>query len=108
MKRIELKNPPWREADFRCYLTDFDADAGQGFAGEVSFLGLNKLDDAIFGGVDGEIAGHVSAWACNFRSTSLTDENFAVFDFLATEALDAKALASIVMDVFGGTASFYV
>jgi hypothetical protein len=37
----------------------------------------------------------------------LTNENLAVFNFLATKPLNAKALASIVMDVFGGTPSLY-
>ena len=63
---------------------------------------------AIFCGMDGEVARHISARAGDLSSASLADENFAVFDFLATKALDAEALASIVMDVFGGTASFYV
>ena len=72
----------------------------------MGFFGFDKSNYAVFGSVDGEIAGHISAWTGDFGSTSLADENFAVFDFLATEALDAKALASIIMDIFGGTASF--
>ena len=74
----------------------------------MSLFGLNKSDYAIFGSVNSEIARHVGAWACELGRAGLTDENFAVFDFLATKTLDAEALASIVMDVFGGTASFYV
>ncbi len=56
--------------------------------------------------MNGEVARHIGAWARKFGRTSLADKNFAVFDFLTAEAFDAKALASIVMDVFGGTASF--
>jgi hypothetical protein len=32
----------------------------------------------------------------------------ACFDLLATIQLDAKALAGTIVDIFGGTASFYV
>jgi len=72
----------------------------------VSFLRLDEGDYAVFGGMDGEIAGHIGAWAGNLSGAGLTDEYFAVLDFLATETLDAEALSSIVVYILGGTASF--
>ena len=74
----------------------------------MSFLGLHESNYTILGCMNREITRHIGARTCKFGCTSLTNEDLAVFDFLATKALDAKALASIVMDVFGGTASFYV
>lgn len=82
-------------------LADFDAGAGDGFAGEVGLFGFDEGDDAVFGGVDGEIAGEVGAGTGDFGATGLADEDFASFDFLATEAFDAEALTSIIVNVFG-------
>ena len=86
----------------------FDADAWQRLAREMGLLGLDEGDYTILGCVNGEIAGHISAWAGNLGGAGLANEDLAVLDFLAAEALDAEALTSIVVDVFGGTASFYV
>ena len=97
---------PWCAYLAIASLSDFDADAGEGLAGEVGLLGFDEGDYAVLGCVNGKIAGHVGAWASNLSGASLTDENFAVLDFLTTEALDAEALASIVMYILGGTASF--
>ena len=72
----------------------------------MSFLSFDKSNYTIFGSVDRIITRHIGARTSKFRGAGLADENFAVFDFLATETLDAEALASIVMDIFGGTASF--
>ena len=55
----------------------------------MGLLGLDEGDNAVLGRVDGEVAGHIGAGPGNLRSTGLTDENFAVFDFLTAEALDA-------------------
>ena len=52
---------------------DFYADSGEGFAGKVSFLGLYEGDDAIFGGMNGEVFRHIGTWACDFRGTSLAN-----------------------------------
>ena len=72
----------------------------------MSLFGLDESDNAIFGSVDSEIPGHIGARAGDFSSAGLADENFAVFDFLATKTFDAEALASIVVNILGGTASF--
>ena len=72
----------------------------------MGFFGFDKSNYAVFGSVDSEITGHIGARASDFGGTSLTDENFAVFDFLAAKALNAEALTSIVVNIFGGTASF--
>ena len=89
-------------------LSYFYSNPWEGFAGEVVLFGLDEGDDTIFGGVDGEIARHISTLASELRSASLADENFAGFNLLATKALDAQALAGIVVDIFGGTASFHM
>ena len=85
---------------------NFDAGAANVFAREVILLGLYKDDLAVDGSMNREIAAHESARASELCCASLADENFAGFDGLATKALDAEALASIVVDVFTGTTSF--
>ena len=85
---------------------DFYASAGEGAAREVGFFGFGVLDGAVDSGVNGEVAGEEGAWTGYFGATSLTDEDFASFDFCATKAFDAKALACIVVNIFGGTAGF--
>jgi hypothetical protein len=74
----------------------------------VSLLSFNEGNYTILGSMNRKIARHVSARTSKFGRASLADENFTVLYFLATKALNAKALTSIIMDVFGGTASFYV
>ncbi len=76
---------------------NFDAGARNAFAREVIFLGLHKNNFAIDGCMDGKIAAHEGARTGNLRSASLTDEDFASLDLLATETLDAKSLAGIVV-----------
>ena len=85
---------------------NLDADTGEGLAGEVGLFGLDEGDDAVSGGMDGEIAGDVGSLASNLRGASLADDDFAVLDFLATKTLHAETLAGVIMDIFGGTASF--
>ena len=85
---------------------NFDAGAANALAGEVALLGLDEDDLAIDGSMNREIAAHESAWASKLRSAGLANENFTGLDGLATKALDAEALASIVVDVFTGTTSF--
>jgi hypothetical protein len=74
----------------------------------MRLFGLDEGHDSIPRGMNCEISRHICAWTSNLGSTSLAHQNLTISDFLATKALDAKALASIVMDVFGGTASFYM
>ena len=52
---------------------DFYADSGERFAGKVSFLGLYESDDAIFGGMDGEILRHIGARAGNLCGSCLAN-----------------------------------
>ena len=85
---------------------NFDAGAWKAAAGEVGLLGFHEDDLTINGCMNGEVAAHESARAGNLSSTGLADENFASLYGLATKALDAEALASIVVDVFTGTTSF--
>jgi hypothetical protein len=85
---------------------NFDASAAYALAREVILLGFDEDDLAIDGGMNREIAAHESAWACEFSCASLANENFTGLYGLATKALDAEALASIVVDVFTGTTSF--
>ena len=85
---------------------DFDAGAGDGFAGEVGFFGFDEVDGAVDGGVDGVVAGLEGAGAGDFGVAGLADEDFAGTHGLAAEAFDAEALTGTVVDVFGGAASF--
>lgn len=85
---------------------NFDASAWNVVAREVGLFGLYESNFAINRGMDSEIATHKGAWAGDFCRASLTDEDFASLDGLAAKALDAKALAGVIMVVFAGTASF--
>ena len=85
---------------------NFDASAADVLAGEMILLRLDEDDFAVDGSMNREVAAHESARAGNLGSTGLADENFAGLYGLATKALDAEALASIVVDVFTGTTSF--
>lgn len=68
---------------------DFDAGAGEGAAGEVGFLGLDKVNGAVDGGMNSVVAGKESARTGDFGTAGLADENFASFYFLAAKAFDA-------------------
>ena len=85
---------------------NFDASAANALAREVALLGLNEDDLAIDGSMNREIAAHEGAWACELGCAGLANENFTGLYGLATKALNAEALASIVVDVFTGTTSF--
>ena len=85
---------------------DFDAGAGEGTAREVSFLGFYEMNGTVDGGMDGVVAGKEGTWAGDFGTAGLADEDFASFDFLAAKTFDAEALAGIVVNIFGGSASF--
>ena len=74
----------------------------------MAFFRFDESDDTVFFGVDSEVFGHVSSLAGDFSRTGLADENFACFYLLAAKAFDAKALAGIIVNIFGGTASFNV
>ncbi|MNT63838.1 hypothetical protein D3C72_2016850 [compost metagenome] len=50
--------------------------------------------------MNSEVLAHECAWASNLSATSLAHENFASADFLTTEALYAKALTGVIVDVF--------
>ena len=76
---------------------DFDASAWKASTREVSLFGLYEDDLAIDSSVNRKVAAHESARAGNLRSASLADENFTSLDLLATETLDAKSLAGIVV-----------
>ncbi len=101
---VKTKIPP--KGYFCFLLSHFYSYAGEGATGEVGLFGFNESDYAVFSCVNRKVSRHISTRAGNFSGAGLADENFAVFDFLATETLNAEALASIVMDIFGGTASF--
>ena len=74
----------------------------------MGFFGFNKGDDAIFSSMNREVFGHVSAWAGDFGRAGLADDDFTVFDFLTTKTLNTKSLTGVVVDILGGTSSFYV
>lgn len=85
---------------------NFDAGAANALAGEVALLGLHEDDLAIDSSMNREVTAHEGAWASKLGCAGLANENFTGLDGLATKALDAEALASIVVDVFTGTTSF--
>lgn len=89
-------------------LFDRDFGAADRAAAEGTDLTAGHLDDAVAGGVDGEIAAHHGAAAGALGHADLTDDDLAVFDFLAAKQLDAEALALAVAGIFAGTASFHV
>ena len=85
---------------------NFDAGAANALAGEVALLRLDEDDLAIDSSMNREVTAHEGAWASKLGCAGLANENFTGLDGLATKALDAEALASIVVDVFTGTTSF--
>lgn len=89
-------------------LPDADAGARGGLAGEAGFLDLVEENGTANRGMDGEILAHISARTSDFGRAGLAHQYFAGVDFLATKTLDAKAGASIVMDIFTGSTSFYM
>ena len=93
-------------AGFLMSLADLDADARNGLAGEMGLFSFDKSDNPVFRGVNGEVPRNVSPGAGDFGAAGLANEDLAALYFLATKTLDAETLASVVVDVLGGTASF--
>ncbi len=87
-------------------LANFDADARNGFAGEVGLFGLNESDDTVFFRVNRKVAGHISTLTSEFSGAGLADDDFASLNFLPAKALDTKTLTGVVMDVLSGTTRF--
>ena len=81
----------------RC--ADTHLGAWLGLASEGRLLDLLEADNTTVSGVDGVVAAHVCTRAGNLRSACLADEDFTSVDLLATEALDAKARPSVIVDV---------
>ena len=88
------------------FCVNFDAGAANALAGEVALLRLDEDDLAIDSSMNREVTAHEGAWASKLGCAGLANENFTGLDGLATKALNAEALASIVVDVFTGTTSF--
>lgn len=74
---------------------------------EADFAGFHGYD-AVAGSVDGVVAGGEGAIAAAFGAAGLAHDYLAGFDLLAAEQFNAKALARTIVDIFGGTARFYV
>ena len=70
------------------------------FASKLGFFHLGKFYDAVYSSVNSEVAAHVCARASYFGAASLAYKYFASANFLATKALYAETLTSIVVDVF--------
>lgn len=77
-----------------------------GFAGETASFDFFEADDAVFGGVDGEVAAHVGTVTSLLGRAGLANQDFAGADFLAAKTLDAEALTGVVVDVFRGSTCF--
>jgi hypothetical protein len=65
----------------------------------MTLLYLAEAYNTINGSVNSEVLANVGARTSDFGRTSLTDEDFACRNFLATKALYAKALTGIIVDV---------
>jgi len=85
---------------------DFDAGAGKRATREMGLFGFHEVYGAIDGSVDSVIAGLESAGTGDFGVAGLADDDFASLDGLTAKAFNAKALACIVMNIFGGAAGF--
>jgi hypothetical protein len=81
------------------YLLDNNLGTASSFAGEAASFDLLETNDAIFCGVDGEVAAQVCARAGLLGLTNLTNDNFARANLLAAKAFNAKALTRAVVDV---------
>ncbi len=87
-------------------LRDADCCALFGFAGKFAFFDAAEGDDTVLFSVDGEVAAHVCAVACNLGCASLAYEYFASANFLTTKALYAQSLTGVVVDVLARATSF--
>lgn len=67
--------------------------------GKLALLDLLEAYDAVFCGVNGEVAADEGAGAGDFSTAGLANEDFAGVNFLATKALYAEASAGVVVDV---------
>jgi hypothetical protein len=75
-------------------LFDSNLSTAGSFAGEPFGFDLAETNLAVFGGMNGEVAAHVCAWAGLFGFAYLADQNFASANILATKTFDSEALAS--------------
>ena len=105
-RAIARKEPLFVSGFFACMCTikhlrcaDAHLGAWLGLASEGRLLDLLEADDTTVSGVDGVVAAHVRARAGNLCSACLADEDLTSIDLLATEALDAKARPSVIVDV---------
>lgn len=64
--------------------------------------------DSVFFSMNSEVAAKLCSFAGTFAESDLANNYLAGFDFFTTIELNAKPLAGAVMDIFGGTASFYM
>ena len=85
---------------YQIKLFNHNLRASGGFAGKTFGFDLTEANDAVFGGMDGEVAAEVGAGAGLFGFADLADEACTSRDFLAAEALHAEALTRGVVDVF--------
>lgn len=76
---------------------NFYASAWNGTAGEMLFLGLDEDNLTIDGCMDGKVATHKCAWACDLGCAGLADKYFASVDLLAAETFDTETLAGVVV-----------
>jgi len=81
-------------------LDNADFGTRRSFACEAGFLYLREGNDTVFRRVDSEVAADKRTRTCNFRATSLANENFTGRNSLATKALYTEALPGIVAVIF--------
>ena len=56
---------------------------------ERSFPNFDKTDEAVFGGMNSEVAAHIRAFAGDFCRAGLANEYCTCMDSLPAESLDA-------------------
>ena len=105
-RAIARKEPLFVSGFFACMCAikhlrcaDTHLGAWLGLASEGRLLDLLEADNTTVSGVDGVVAAHVRARAGNLCSACLANEDLTSVDSLATEALDAKARPSVIVDV---------
>lgn len=85
-----------------------DFGAADAAAAEEPDPACLELYDAVFGGVNREVAAHEGADTGTLGHADLAYDNLAGLNFLSAEKLNSEALARAVVDVLGCTAGFDV
>ncbi len=80
----------------------FDGNFGtaNAFAAEGAYFAAGHFDDAVFCGMDGEVAADSRPFTGALGKADLADDDLADFDGLAAIDLNTEALAWTIVNVF--------